>query len=109
MECVICYDKLKSHDNLDAGETNWTQKCITCKDSWVCGDCYHKWDTSDAPNKDTTTCYEEMPCPICKERMYYSSFVNRFFEGTGVGWWDYIKKGYENKPVWAILEKNQDS
>jgi hypothetical protein len=93
---------LKSHTDK---ASNWSQRCITCKDSWVCGSCYHQWDI-EGHNTDTSCGYETMPCVICNERMNYSHLVNMFDEGTGSGWWDHIKKGYEDKPVWRILDKD---
>lgn len=86
MDCVICYESMKA--TRGGGETNWSQRCIRCVDSWVCGKCYHTWDVSDAPNKDKTTCFEAMPCVICKDRMWYSHLVNMWDEGMGVGWWE---------------------
>ena len=105
MKCVICFENLKSHDR-GVGETNWSVRCITCKDSWVCGSCYHAWDTTEP----TDSCYKEMPCPICKKVNHYSWFVHRFCEGLDgmCGWWDHIKKGYEDKPIWDILDRNME-
>lgn len=86
MDCVICYESMKAESGGEV--TNWSQRCIGCKDSWVCGSCYHAWDTSDAPNKDTSTAMEEMPCVICKDRMWYSHLVNMWNDGQGFGWWE---------------------
>ena len=94
MDCVICYESMKAECGGEV--TNWSQRCIGCKDSWVCGNCYHTWDVSDAPNKDTTTCFEEMPCVICKDRMWYSHLVNMWNDGQGYGWWE--DNGLEKYP-----------
>lgn len=107
MKCVICLENLKSHQgtttmNFYGTETNWSQRCISCKDSWVCGSCYHNWDTN---HSDTSTCYKTMPCVICKRDMIYSNFVNSFNEGTGVGWWDDID---EWTPLWDMLDRNMN-
>lgn len=96
MNCAICFEKIKAE--MGGKKTNWTQRCISCKDSWVCGNCYHIWDTTCEPLNE---CYSVMPCVFCKEPMYYSKFVNRFNEGTGAGWWD--DKNSEKKPVFDIL------
>ena len=105
MKCVICFEKLKSHDDSLDGATNWSVRCITCKDSWVCGDCYHAWDCVTAETSGDV--YQEMPCPICKKDNHYSWFVHRFCGyDCDEGWWDCIKKGYEDKPIWDILDRN---
>ena len=95
MKCCICFDNMKAE--MGGEETNWTQRCITCKDSWVCGNCYHTWD-----NMPSDSGYKVMPCVMCRKPMNYSNLVNRFNEGTGVGWWDNID---DKKPIWAYLDK----
>ena len=85
MECSICYDKIKAERG--GQETNWTQRCITCKESWVCGCCYNKWDVDV---NDTGVFHAPMPCVFCKTPMNYSIFVSKFNEGTGAGWWDQL-------------------
>ena len=99
MNCIICFEKMKAE--CGGKETNWSKRCITCKDSWICGECYFRWDDTI----DTSSGYKVMPCGICKKPMHYSSLVNRFNEGTGVGWWDDIK---EEKPIWKYLEKMEE-
>jgi len=86
--------------------TNWSQRCITCKDSWVCGNCYHKWDILEGDK--TQSCYNTMPCVFCKVDMNYSNFVNRFDEGTGVGWWDYMPEKYWGS-LGKLLSRNVDN
>jgi len=96
MNCCICFDKMKAENG--GQETNWSQRCITCKDSWVCGNCYNIWDDMECDE-----CYKVMPCVMCRKPMNYSQLVNRFNEGTGgVGWWDDID---DKKPIWAYLDK----
>lgn len=99
MNCAICFDKIKAE--MGGKKSNWTQKCITCKDSWVCGSCYNNWDLTF----DNNECYKVMPCVFCKEPMYYSKLVRSFNEGTGAGWWDEKGGGGsgETKPVFEIL------
>jgi len=100
MNCVICFNNIKAE--MGGKQTNWSQKCISCKDSWVCGSCYNKWDTTCIPYNEG---YSVMPCVFCKTPMYYSKLVNSFNEGTGVGWWD--DKNSE-KPVFNILHRIYD-
>lgn len=97
MKCCICFDNMKAECGGEV--TNWTQRCITCKDSWVCGRCYHTWDTIDGYKLGD---YKVMPCVMCRKPMIYSHLVNRFNEGTGVGWWDDIEY---KKPIWEYLDK----
>ena len=100
MKCVVCYENMKAE--MGGKETNWSQRCITCKDSWICSKCYHYWDS----NFDTNSGYKIMPCVICKMPMNYSNLVNSFNEGTGAGWWDDIS---EKKPIWKYLAKVDDA
>jgi hypothetical protein len=106
MNCAICFESIKAE--MGGKKTNFTQKCITCKDSWVCGSCYNNWDTTCPPYDE---CYSVMPCVFCKELMNYSKLVISFNEGTGAGWWD--EPNSETKPVFNILwriyeEENED-
>lgn len=100
INCSICFDKLKA--TRGGKETNWTKRCITCKDSWVCGNCFHQWDNTI----DTSNCYKVMPCVLCKHPMNYSNLVSRFNEGTGISWRDDIN---ENKPIWEYLYKIEEN
>ena len=100
MKCIICYENMKAE--CGGFETNWSQRCITCKDSWVCGSCYHTWDITT----DFYDGYKVMPCVMCRKPMNYSNLVNSFNEGTGVGWWNYID---EEKPIWEYLYKVNES
>ena len=104
MNCVICFENMKA---LNGGqETNWSQRCVGCKDSWVCGDCYHEWDNN---HSDPSQGYQQMPCVICKEDMIYSNLVNRFNEGTGCGWWqDRAVSGEAWGPLWDLLDRNTE-
>jgi hypothetical protein len=99
MKCIVCYENMKAE--CGGKETNWSQRCVTCIDSWVCGACYHKWDTIEI-DSGSDECYKVMPCVTCRKPMNYSHLVNRFNEGTGIGWWDDIK---ETKPIWVYLDK----
>ncbi len=99
MECSICYENLKAEKG--GQETNWSQRCITCKDSWVCGDCYHKWDCDI---NDTGVFYAPMPCVFCKTPMNYSNLVSKFNEGTGAGWWDLLRADKYEK-IYDYLER----
>lgn len=96
MNCVVCFEKMKAE--YGGKVSNWSQRCITCVDSWVCGECYFVWDDT------ISRCagFKAMPCVICKKAMLYSHLVNTFHDGGGSGWWDDIK---EDKPIWKYLEK----
>jgi hypothetical protein len=111
MNCVICLENMKSHWDPRypefnwTTETNWSQRCISCKDSWVCGPCYHEWDNN---HSDPSCGYQTMPCVICKREMIYSRLVNMFDEGTGMGWWDdsLLAKRTAFGGLYKILERN---
>ena len=100
MNCVICFDNMKSNLIFVGGDhTNWSQKCVSCKDSWVCGSCYHNWDA----NHSGPVFYKTMPCVICKRDMIYSKFVNEF-DNNDSGWWDDVSWG----PLWDMLDRNSE-
>ena len=99
MNCIICFEKMKAE--CGGKVSNFSQRCITCNDSWVCGTCYNNWDITIY----TGIVYKVMPCGICKKSMNYSHLVNRFNDGLGVGWWDDIKK---EKPIWEYLKKMEE-
>jgi len=106
MECIICYDNVNNRwDRKDLVGSNWSQKCITCNDSWVCGGCYHEWDCLDDGRGE---CYKIMPCVICKTPMIYSHFVNSFNEGTGAGWWD-DRKLCKTEVVKYLFRRDQET
>jgi len=101
MECSICYDKIKAEGG--GQESNWSQRCITCKDSWVCGRCYNEWDCLPS-----CECYKVMPCVICRTPMTYSHFVRGFNEGTGAGWWD-DRKLCKTEVVKYLFRRDQET
>ena len=98
MKCVICFDNMKAEGG--GQDTNWSQRCISCKDSWICGSCYHKWDSE---HSDCHSYFKTMPCVICKKDMDYSHLVNRWCEGNGAGWWDQLKSP---SPLWKMIDRN---
>ena len=106
MKCVICMENMKAENG--GLTTNWSQRCITCVDSWICGSCYHAWDVLEMGR--TQTCLNTMPCVICKKDMDYSYFVNRFDDGNsgGSGWWEYTLPHF-SESLNKLLSRNVDN
>jgi len=104
MNCIICFEKMKAE--CGGKETNWSQRCITCDDSWICGDCYHNWREHVFKSGWRGT-QLVMPCGICKKPMHYSNLVNSFHGGVYQGSWEWEME-YEEKPIWKYLEKMEE-
>ncbi len=87
------------------GNSSSSQRCITCKDSWVCGECYYKWLLI---NGETDSFNTTMPCVICKRDMDYSYLVEHFIgSGGDDGWWQHILPHFSDK-LSDLLEKNME-
>jgi hypothetical protein len=106
MKCVICLENLKSIKSDEYGCTSaWNMRCIGCNDSWVCSKCYLHWD-NEIQSPITHSCWEPMPCCICKEPMNYSLLiVGDMYEGNGGAGWQ--NEGLPDK-LWEIILRNQN-
>lgn len=95
MKCVICMENVKSKSD-EYGNTQSSQRCITCKDSWVCGKCFYDWNNTCLDEMSSFN--KRMPCVICKKDMDYSYMVEHF-KGCGAddGWWQFCLPHFSDK------------
>ena len=100
MNCVICMENIKTTND------HSSQRCITCKDSWVCGECFYNWNINCLDGSNSFN--DVMPCVICKRDMNYSYMVEHFIGcGADDGWWQYVLPHFSDK-LSDLLEKNME-